>query len=151
MSSPNDTTNYIQTAIDNIYTVINNYQSYIGFVSLSKTDDAFIPKYPSITIDFDSMTSEWKSMPKRMTLNMNFSITCYYANISDKNAREGVRDLLSKVANCIRENWNLNGFAPDLGSEVLSAIPYVLASGDATVVGGVISLAVHKIISVTLT
>ena len=150
MSSPNDTTNYIQTAIDNIYTVINNYQSYIGFVSLAKTDDAFIPKYPSITIDFDSMTSEWKSMPKRMTLNMNFSITCYYANISDKNSREGIRNLLSKVANCLRENWDMNNYCEELGSEILSVTPYVLASGDEIVVGGVISLAVHKVISVEL-
>ena len=150
MSSPQDTTDYIQTAIDNIHTVINNYKDFIGFKSLSKTDDAFIPVYPAITIEFSSMTSEWKSMPKRMTLYMNFDITCYYANISDKNAREGIRNLLSKVANCLREHWNINGFATELGSEITSVQPYVLASGDEVVIGGVISLTVNKVITVTL-
>lgn len=150
MGNPNDQTNYVQDFVDNIYTVLNNYQSYIGFVSLSKTDDAFIPKYPAITIDLDSMTEDWKEMPRRKKISAKFSITFYYANISDKNSRQGLRTGLNKIANCLRENWDLNDYCPQLGSEILSVTPYVLASGNDIVIGGVVTLVAHKVITVTL-
>ncbi len=149
MSNPNDQINYVQGNIDNIYTVLSKYSDYLGYRSLSKTDDALIPAFPAITIDFVHLTEKWKEMPRNMTLSMLFDITCYYANISDKNAREGIRNLLAKVTNCLRENWSINGYCPRLGSEIKSAIPYVLASGNKIVVGGVIQLITHKVVPVT--
>mgnify|MGYP001616719578 CR=1 FL=1 len=150
MANPVDQTNYIQDFIDNIYTVINGYQSYIGFKSLSKTEDAFIPNYPAITIELENMGEEWKSMPKRKTLMATFAINYYYANLSDKNVRQGLRTGLNKIANCLRENWDLNNYCLDLGTEILSVVPYVLANGDQIIAGGVISLRCNKVISVVL-
>ena len=150
MASPIDTTDHIQGFVDNIYAVINNYQSYIGFISLSKTEDALIPRFPAISIELDNFNEEWKSMPKRKTIIATFSINYYYANISDKNCRQGLRVGLNKISNCLRENWNMNDYCPDLGSDILSVTPYILASGDEVVAGGVISLQCRKVISVEL-
>lgn len=150
MSSPNDTSDYIKLAIDNIQTVISNYKDYIGYKILETNEDAFLPLYPAITIEFSSLTSEWKSMPKRMTLSMNFDITYYYASLSDKGVRRGVRIGLSKIANCLRENWDINDYCTDLGSEILSVTPYVLVQNENIVAGGVLSLRCYKVISVTL-
>lgn len=151
MANPSDTVNYIQGFIDNIHTVINNYQSYIGFKSLSKTEDDFIPIYPAITIELSTMSEEWKSMPKRKTLMATFDINYYYANLSDKNVRQGLRTGLNKIANCLRENWDLNDYCPDLGTSILSVTPYVLASGSEVVAGGVLTIQCFKVITVTLT
>lgn len=149
--NPSDTNDYIKLAIDNIQTVIANYKDYIGYKILETNEDAFLPMYPAITIEFSSLTSEWKSMPKRLILSMNFDINYYYASLSDKGVRRGVRVGLSKLSQCLRENWDLNDYCPDLGSEILSVTPYVLASGDEIVAGGVVSLRCNKVISVTLT
>lgn len=151
MANPVDQTNYIQDFIDNIYTVINGYQSYIGFKSLSKTEDVFIPNYPAITIELENMQEEWKSIPKRKTIMATFAINYYYANLSDKNVRQGLRTGLNKIANCLRENWDMNDYCPDLGSDILSVTPYVLASGDEIVAGGIVSIRCYKVISVALT
>lgn len=151
MANPVDQTNYIQDFIDNIYTVINGYRSYIGFKSLSKTEDAFIPNYPAITIELENMQEEWKSIPKRKTIMVTFAINYYYANLSDKNVRQGLRTGLNKIANCLRENWDMNDYCPDLGSDILSVTPYVLASGDEIVAGGIVSIRCYKVISVALT
>ena len=150
MANPSDTTDYIQGFIDNLYTVLNNHQSYIGFRSLSKTEDDLIPVYPAISIELDNFTEEWKSMPRRKTIMATFSINYYYANISDKNVRQGLRTGLNKIANCLRENWSINSYCPELGSEILSVTPYVLASGSEIVAGGVVSLRCNKVITVTL-
>ena len=150
MANPNDQTDYIAGFITNIQAVIQNYKDFIGYSVLETNDDAFIAKYPAITIEFDSMTEEWKSMPKRKTIIANFSITYYHASISDKGVRRGLRTGLSKLANCLREQWDLNDYCPDLGTEILSVIPYVLASGDDIVAGGVLSLQCRKVISVEL-
>ena len=148
--NPSDTADYIKICIDNIQAVIQNYKDFIGYKILETNEDSFISLYPAITIEFSSMTSEWKAMPKRMTLNMNFDITYYHANISDKNVRRGLREGLSKLSNCLRENWNMNDFCEELGSEILSVTPYVLASGDQIIAGGIISLQCRKVISVEL-
>ena len=150
MASPSDTTDYIAGFISNIQTVIANYKDFIGYKILETNDDAFLPLYPAITIEYSSSTEEWKSMPKRKTIIANFDITYYYGSLSDKGVRRGVRTGLSKLANCLRERWDMNGYCPDLGTEILSVIPYVLASGDDVVAGGVVSLQCRKIISVTL-
>lgn len=150
MSAPQDQIDYIQGFIDNIHTVLNGYQSYIGFKSLSKTEDAFIPIYPAITIELENLQEEWKSMPKRKTLMATFAINYYYANLSDKNVRQGLRTGLNKIANCLRENWKINGYCSDLGSDILSVTPYVLASGDEIVAGGVVSLRCNKVITISL-
>jgi len=149
MANPNDQTDYIQSAIDNIYTILSNYKSYIGYKILEKTDDALIPLYPAITIDFDSMTEDWKEMPRRKTLSMVFSITYYYTSMSDKGVRQGLRTGLSKITNVFRENFDLNGFCSQLGAEVLSVTPYVLAKGEDVIAGGVIVLQCNKVVSVT--
>ncbi len=151
MSSPNDTTDYIAQAISNIQTVIQNYKDYLGYKNLEISEDNYIPVYPTITIEFASMTSEWKSMPKRMTLKMLFDITYFSSNLNDRNARQSLRTGLSKLSNCLRENWDLNDYCTDLGTEILSVTPYVLAQGNEIVLGGVISLECRKVISVTLT
>ncbi|MEK6951430.1 MAG: hypothetical protein AABX29_00275 [Nanoarchaeota archaeon] len=151
MSSPNDTTDYIAQAISNIQTVIQNYKDYLGYKNLEISEDNYIPVYPTITIEFASMTSEWKSMPKRMVLNMLFDITYFSSNLNDRNARQSLRSGLSKLSNCLRENWDLNNYCEDLGTEILSVTPYVLAQGNEVVLGGVISVECRKVISVTLT
>ena len=150
MSSPNDTTDYIAQAISNIQTVIQNYKDYLGYKNLEISEDNYIPVYPTITIEFASMTSEWKSMPKRMVLNMLFDITYFSSNLNDRNARQSLRSGLSKLSNCLRENWDLNNYCEDLGTEILSVTPYVLAQGNEVVLGGVISVECRKVISVTL-
>ena len=150
MANPSDTTDYIAGFIANIQAVLQNYKDFIGYSVLETNDDAFLAKYPAITIEFDSMTEEWKSMPKRKTIIANFSITYYFGSISDKGVRRGLRTGLSKLSNCLRENWDLNDFCEDLGTEILSVIPYVLASGDQIIAGGVISLQCRKVISVEL-
>jgi len=144
MSNPSDTTDYIAGFISNLQTVISTYKDFIGYSVLETNDDAFISKYPAITIEYASSTEEWKSMPKRKTIIANFDITYYHANISDKNVRRG-------LANCLRENWDVNDYCPDLGSDIISITPYVLASGDEIVAGGVISLQCRKVISISLT
>jgi len=151
MSNPSDTTDYIAGFISNLQTVISTYKDFIGYSVLETNDDAFISKYPAITIEYASSTEEWKSMPKRKTIIANFDITYYHANISDKNVRRGLRTGLSKLANCLRENWDVNDYCPDLGSDIISITPYVLASGDEIVAGGVISLQCRKVISISLT
>ena len=151
MASPSDTTDYIAGFISNIQTVIANYKDFIGYKILETNDDAFLPLYHAITIEYSSSTEEWKSMPKRKTIIANFDITYYYGSLSDKGVRRGVRIGLSKLANCLRENWDINDYCSDLGSDILSIIPYVLASGDEIIAGGVISLQCRKVISVTLT
>ena len=151
MANPSDTTDYIAGFILNIQTVISTYKDFIGYSVLETNDDAFIAKYPAITIEFDSMTEEWKSIPKRKTIIANFSITYYFGSISDKGVRRGLRTGLSKLANCLRENWDMNDYCSDLGSDIISVTPYVLASGDDIVAGGVISLQCRKVISISLT
>lgn len=150
MANPNDSTDFIQELINNIYTVINTYQSYIGFRGLYKNDDDFIPRYPAITIELDSFSEEFKAMPRQKTITAIFSITYYYQNLSDKALRTKIREGLNKLANIFRENWDLNNYCPDLGSEVVSATPYIIARGEEIVAGGVISLEVRKVITVTL-
>lgn len=150
MSFPSDTSDYIALSISNIQTVISNYKDYLGYKNLGITEDNFISIYPSITIEFASMTEEWKSMPKRMTLKMLFDITYYSSNLNDRNARQSLRTGLSKLSNVLRENWDLNDYCQDLGTDILSVTPYVLVQGNEVVLGGVISLECHKVISVTL-
>lgn len=150
MGNPNDTTNYIQSLIDNIHTVITNYRDYLGVSDVFKSDDHFIPRYPFITIDFDNSREEWKSMPRRKIIIATFSITYYSSNLNDRNAREGLRNGLSKLSNILRENWDLADSCPDLGTEILSVTPYVLATNEQVVLGGVISLECRKVITVTL-
>ena len=149
MPNTEDTTDYIQGFIDNIYAVLMNYKDYVGFIDVGKTDDAFIPRYPYCTIDLASFSEEWKEIPRRKTIIANFDITFYYANLNDKNCRQGLRTGLSKIANVFRENWSLNDYTPQLGSTISSVTPYVLAKGDAIIAGGVISLQCNKVISVT--
>src|SRR3990170_7785240 len=151
MANPSDQTDYIAGFISNIQTVISNYQSYIGYKILETNEDAFIPIYPAISIEYASSTEEWKSMPKRKTIIANFDITYFFGSISDKGVRQGLRTGLSKLANCLRENWKINDYCPELGSDIISVTPYVLASGDDIVAGGVISLQCRKVVSVTLT
>jgi len=150
VSSPNDVNDYIAGFISNIQTVISNYQSYIGYKILETNEDAFIPVYPAISIEYASSTEEWKSMPKRKTIIANFDITYFFGSISDKGVRQGLRTGLSKLANCLRENWKINDYCPELGSDIISVTPYVLASGNEIIAGGVISLQCRKVISVTL-
>ena len=150
MASPSDTTDYIAGFISNIQTVISNYKDFIGYKILETNDDAFLPNYPAITIEYASSTEEWKSMPRRKAIIANFDITFYYGSLNDKGVRRGLRTGLSKLANCLRENWDMNDYCVDLGSDILSVTPYVLASGDDIVAGGVISLQCRKVISVTL-
>ena len=150
MANPVDTTDFIAGFISNIQTVISNYKDFIGYKLLEINDDAFIPNYPAITIEYSSSTEEWKSIPKRKVIIANFDITYYYGSLSDKGVRRGVRTGLSKLANCLRENWDINDYCSDLGSDILSVTPYVLASGDDVVAGGVVSLQCRKVISVTL-
>ena len=151
MANPADTTDYIAGFISNIQTVISNYKDFIGYKILETNDDAFIPNYPAITIEYASSSEEWKSMPKRKTIIANFDITYYYGSLNDKGVRRGLRTGLSKLANCLRENFDMNDYCADLGSDILSVTPYVLASGDDIIAGGVISLQCRKVISVTLT
>lgn len=151
MSNPNDTSDYIAQAISNIQTVIGNYKDYLGYKNLEVSEDHYIPIYPSITIEFASMTEEWKSMPKRMTLKILLDITYFSSSLSDRNARQSLRTGLSKLSQILRENWDVNNFAEDLGSEIISVIPYVFAQGNEVVIGGTISFQVNKVISVTLT
>ena len=68
MANPSDTTDYIAGFISNIQTVISTYKDFIGYSVLETNDDAFISKYPAITIEYASSTEEWKSMPKRKTI-----------------------------------------------------------------------------------
>ncbi len=150
MSSPNDQTDYIKGFIDNLQTVISNYKDFIGYKILETNDDAFLPVYPAITIEYASSKEEWRSMPKRKTIIGRFDITYYFGSLSDKGVRRGVRVGLSKIANCLREQWTVNGYCPELGSDILSITPYVLASGNDVVAGGVISLQCSKVISVTI-
>jgi len=150
MANPSDQTDYIAGFILNIQTVISNYQSYIGYKILETNEDAFIPVYPAISIEYANSTEEWKSMPKRKTIIANFDITYYFGSISDKGVRQGLRTGLSKLSNCLRERWDINGYCLDLGSDIISVTPYVLASGDQIIAGGVISLQCRKVISVTL-
>src|SRR3972149_11912275 len=150
MSNPSDTTDYIAGFISNIQIVISTYKDFIGYYVLETNDDAFISKYPAITIEYASSTEEWKSMPKRKTIIANFDITYYFGSISDKGVRQGLRTGLSKLSNCLRERWDINGYCLDLGSDIISVTPYVLASGDQIIAGGVISLQCRKVISVTL-
>ena len=96
MASPSDTTDYIAGFISNIQTVIANYKDFIGYKILETNDDAFLPLYPAITIEYSSSTEEWKSMPKRKTIIANFDITYYYGSLSDKAVRRGERIGLSK-------------------------------------------------------
>src|SRR3972149_4668824 len=151
MANPSDQTDYIAGFILNIQTVISNYQSYIGYKILETNEDAFIPVYPAISIEYANSTEEWKSMPKRKTIIANFDITYYFGSISDKGVRQGLRTGLSKLSNCLRENWDMNDYCQELGSDIISVTPYVLASGDDIVAGGVISLQCRKVVSVTLT
>ena len=151
MANPSDQTDYIAGFISNIQTVISNYQSYIGYKILETNEDIFISKYPAITIEYANSTEEWKSMPKRKTIIANFDITYYFGSISDKGVRQGLRTGLSKLSNCLRENWKINDYCPELGSDITSVTPYVLASGNEIIAGGVISLQCRKVISVTLT
>jgi len=144
----NDITDYVQECIDNIYIILMGYKDYINCVDVGKTDDIFIPKYPYITIEFDSMQQEWKEMPNRMLLIMNFSLTYYYANLSDANCRQGLREGLSKIASVFRENWSINSYCSELGSAVANIVPYVLAKGTDVVAGGVVSLQCKKIINI---
>lgn len=150
MSNPNDTTDYIAGFITNIQTVLSTYKSYHNCQIIETNDDAFIPRYPALTIELANFHEEWKEIPRRKTIVANFDITYYYANLSDKNCRVGLRTGLSKIANVLRENWDLNNYTPQLGSTVLSVTPYVLAKGEAIVAGGVISLQCKKVVDVTL-
>ncbi len=149
MSSPNDSTDYIAGFTTNIQTVLNTYKDFIGCNIIETNDDAYIPRYPAITIELENFTEDWKEMPRRKTITANFNITYYYANINDKNVRQGVRLGLSKICNVLRENWDLNKYCPDLGAIVKSSTPYVLAKGTDIVAGGVIVLEASKVISVT--
>ena len=150
MSNPSDTTNYIEDLITNVHTVISNYKDYLGIADVAKTEDNFIPKYPYITIELDNITERWKEMPRRKTLSIQLSITYWYANLNDRNSRQGLRTGLSKLGNVLRENWDVNNYCENLGSEILSITPYVLARDQEIVMGGVVSLVCHKVISVTL-
>ena len=150
MSSPSDTTDYIESLVTNIHTVISNYRDFLGIADVFRTEDHYIPRYPFITIEFNNSREEWKSMPKRKTIIAVFDITYYSSNLNDRNARQSLRTGLSKLSNCLRENWDLNDYCPDLGSDILSVTPYVLAQGNEVVLGGVISLECRKVITVTL-
>lgn len=149
MSSPIDENDYIQGFIDNIYIILNAYKDFIGCNIIETNDDAYIPRYPAITVELENFTEAWKEMPRRKTITANFNITYYYANINDKNVRQGVRLGLSKICNVLRESWNLNEYCSDLGAVVKSSTPYVLAKGTDIVAGGVIVLEAQKVISVT--
>ena len=81
MANPSDQTDYIAGFILNIQTVISNYQSYIGYKILETNEDAFIPVYPAISIEYANSTEEWKSMPKRKTIIATFDITYYFGSI----------------------------------------------------------------------
>ena len=144
----NDTTDYIQGYIDNIYIILMNYKDYVGFVNVDKTDDSFIPRYPYCTIELANFQEEWKEIPRKKTIIANFDITYYFANLNDKNCRQGLRLGLSKIANVFRENWSLNDYTPQLGSTVTSVTPYVLAKNDNVIAGGVIALQCKKVINV---
>lgn len=150
MANPTDQTNYVEEFITNIHTVISNYKDFLGIADVGKSDDHFIPKFPYITIEFDNMVEDWKEMPRRKTLSATFSITCWYANLNDRNARQGLRTLLSKLGNVLREAWNVNSYCPQLGSEIKSITPYVLAKENEIVLGGIISFQCNKVITVTI-
>ena len=122
MSNPSDTTNYIEDLITNVHTVISNYKDYLAVADIAKTEDNFIPKYPYITIELDSITEAWKEMPRRKTLSMQLSITYWYANLNDRNSRQGLRTGLSKLGNVLRENWDINDYCPQLGSDFLDQL-----------------------------
>lgn len=150
MANPNDQTDYIAGFITNIQTILSNYKDFHGCQIIETNDDAYIPRYPACTIELANFHEEWKEIPRKKTITANFDITYYFASLSDKGCREGLRKGLSKIANVLRENWDLNDYCPDLGSSVLSVTPYVLAKGDAIVAGGVISLQCRKVVNVTL-
>ncbi len=150
MGNPNDTTDYIQSFIDNIYTVISNYKDFLGVRNITTTEDNFIPVFPSITIELDRMQEDWKEMPRRKTLSATFSIVYYSSNLNDRGGRQNLRSGLNKLANCLRENWDVNDYCPQLGSEILSITPYVFARNQEIVLGGEISFRCHKVITVTL-
>ena len=151
MANPNDQTDYLEGFVTNIHTVISNYKDFLGLKNIFRTEDNFIPTYPSVSIELNFVAEEWKSMPKRKTIIARFDITYYSSNLNDRNARQSLRSGLSKLSNCLRENWDLNDYCPDLGTDILSVTPYVLAQGNEIVLGGILSLEVRKVISVTLT
>ena len=151
MGNPSDQTDYIAGFISNIQTVLNNYKDYIGVHVIETNDDVYIPRYPAITIEYDSSTEEWKEIPRRKTLIANFSISYYCADINDRAVREKTRVGLSKICNTLRENWDLNDYCPQLGAHITSSIPYVLMKGESIVAGGVITLQCRKVIDVVLT
>ncbi len=151
MGNPNDQTDYLEGFVDNIVTVIQNYKDFLGLKNIFRTEDHFIPTYPSVSVELNLVNEEWKAMPRRKTIRAVFDITYYSSNLNDRNARQSLRTGLSKLSNCLRERWDINGYCPDLGSDILSVTPYVLAQGNEIVLGGVISLECRKVISVTLT
>lgn len=150
MANPNDTTNFVETMISNIKTVIEGYQSYIGYKAIYDTDDSFISLFPAITIELDHLTETWKQMARIKTITGIFNITYYFANYDNNVLRKDVRAGLNKICNIFRENWDLNNYCNDLGASVISATPYIIARGDELVAGGVVILECRKVITVTL-
>ena len=148
--SINDQTDYIQGFIDEIYNVLNSYKDFIGCNIIEKTDDAFLPRFPAITIDLDSFSEEWKEIPRRKVLTGNFSISYFFGNINDKNMRQGVRSGMGKICNVFREQWTLNGYCPQLGIRTTSAIPYVFMKDSNIIAGAVITLQAKKVVDVVV-
>ncbi len=150
MANPADQTNYVEEFVTNIQTILLNYKDFLGVKNIYTTEDNFIPVYPSISIEFDKMEESWKEMPRRKTISATFSITYYSSNLNDKNARQGLRTGLNKLGNILRENWSVNSYCPQLGSEILSVTPYVLARNQEIILSGEILFQCSKVISVVI-
>ena len=150
MGNPNDQTDYLEGFVTNIVTVIQNYKDFLGLKNIFRTEDHFIPTYPSVSVELNLVNEEWKEIPRRKIIRAVFDITYFSSNLNDRNARQSLRTGLSKLSNVLRENWDLNDYCPDRGTEILSVTPYVLAQGNEVVLGGVLSLECRKIVTVTL-
>lgn len=150
MPSPTETTDFYNGFIDNIFIVLNIYKSFLGFEKLIKTDDAYISVFPTIAIELDNATEVWKSSPRQKTITATYLITWYYRQYDETVLRTNVRSGLNNIMNVLRENWNLNGYTPDLGSTPISADPYFIAQGEEIIAGGLISLVCNKVMTVSI-
>ena len=151
------TGNIYEDLIQNVVNLISNNRLQFN-PDIKKVYDAdlsIIPVFPCVTVELDySGPEEWAEMgsgsnPKRIPITL--AITYYHSELDERTRRKDVRKALEKLADILRQNWNINNFCSRWGSTIDSVTPYAIRTpADQIIAGGRVMITCYVEETVTI-
>ena len=145
-----DTGNIYEDCVQNVVEVLHNNRTKLGLKEIHDTEVSVIPKFPCVTVEFDTAEEEWVRIPNRKKISTTLSITYYHEELTERTRLKELRKQLDELADILRRNWDVNGYCGTHGSSVESVTSHPIALGSQWIAGGLIIFTCMKEITVTL-